>query len=105
MSSWSNVSNTRVVVSRKVVVGSFLLRLGVLGVAVALWAIASVANAQTPAATAIAALAAGIAIAVLSWRRAWVLLSHEGEPDVDSSTIKARIARPVRSPSIAYIAR
>jgi hypothetical protein len=85
--------NTRIAVSRKVFVSSMLLRVGIAGVALAVWAAASVASAETSVATAIAALLAGVAIAVLSLRRAWSLL----EQDSDTEALAQRTAARKRS--------
>jgi hypothetical protein len=103
MAPWLNVPSARVAVSRKVVVSGFLLRLGISGVALAVWAAASVVSGQMSVPTAIAALMAGVAIAVLSLRKARSLLEQDSEPDAQASRPIARnsprAATPVASPA------
>ena len=76
MASPSNVSNTRVAVSRTVVISGLLLRVGISGVALAVWAAVAGTSADVSVPTAITALVAGVAIAILSLRRAWSLLAN-----------------------------
>ena len=82
MADWSNVSNARVVVSPKTVASGLLLRVGISGVAVAVWGAAMLVSATTSATTAIVALLAGIAVATLSLRKAWSMLQADGDGDV-----------------------
>lgn len=84
MASWSKMSNARVAVSRKVVVSGLLLRLAISGGALAVWAVATLASAQTSVSTGLAALVAGAAIAVLASRKAWRLLEQDGDPDAQT---------------------
>ena len=79
MPTWSKVSNPPVTVSRKVVASGFLLRLGISGVALVVWAAASLANPEVRVWTAIAALGAGVAIAILSFRKARSLLEQDSD--------------------------
>lgn len=104
MASPSNVSNARVAVSRTVVISSLLLRVGISGVALAVWAAVGVTSAEASVPTAIAALVAGVAIAVLSLRRAWSLLEQEGEPDAHSQRTATR-NRPRVATTIARATR
>ena len=79
MTEWSNVPTARVVVSPKVVASGLLLRVGISGAAVAVWGAAMLASAATSATTAIVALLGGIAVAILSLRKAWSMLELDGE--------------------------
>ena len=81
MAELSNVSNARVVVSPKVVASGLLLRVGISGVAVAVWGAVMLASAATSATAAIVALLAGIAVATLSLRKAWSMLEPDGAGD------------------------
>lgn len=99
MASPSNVSNARVAVSRAVVMSSLLLRVGISGAALAVWAAASVARAEASVPTAIAALVAGVAIAVLSLRKAWSLLQQDGDPDAQTERPAARDRPRVATPA------
>lgn len=86
MATWSNGSNARVAVSRKVVVSSLLLRVGISGVALAVWGAVVLARATTPATTAVAALLAGVAIAALALRKAWSMLRQDDEAGAPGAT-------------------
>ena len=98
MVTWSNGSNARDAVSRKVVVSSLLLRVGISGVALAVWAAVMLFSAATSATTAIAALVAGVAIAALALRKAWILL-QDGELDAPAASVSVRGARDLLLPS------
>jgi hypothetical protein len=104
MASSSNLSTARVAVSRTVVISSLLLRVGISGVALAVWAAVGVASAEVSVPTAIAALVAGVAIAVVSLRRAWTMLDKDGDSDVDAQPTVAR-NRPRVATAIARATR
>ena len=93
----SNVSNTRVAVSRDVFVSSILLRVGISGAALAVWAAVSAVSGETSMPPALAALVAGVAIAALSLRKAWSLLEQDGDPDARSPSEGLRNRRRVPS--------
>lgn len=78
MNTYSDVSVPRIPVSRQVVISGLLIRLGFTGALVAAAAIAAGASSQLTVPTALALLAAGVATAVLSFRKAYRLLLQEG---------------------------
>lgn len=78
MNTYSDVSIPRVPIPRQVVVSGLLIRLGFTGAAVAAAAIAAGASSQLAVPTALALLAAGVATALLSFRKAYRLLMREG---------------------------
>ena len=104
MAELSNVSNARVVVSPKVIASGLLLRVGISGVAVAVWGAAMLASAATSATTAIAALLGGIAVAALSLRKAWSMLELDGEGGAPVDR-KVERNRPPLGTTIAGAAR
>ena len=67
-----------------------LLRVGIAGVALAVWAAASVASPETSVATATVALLSGVAIAVLSLRRAWLLLEQDSDTEAPAQRTAPR---------------
>ena len=93
----SSVSSTRIVVSRNVFVSGILLRVGISGAALAVWAAGSAVSGETSIPSAIAALAAGVAIAVLSLRKARSLLEKEDDHDARSPSNGLRNRRRVTS--------
>ena len=93
----SNASNIRVAISRNVFVSSILLRVGISGAALAVWAAVSAVSGETSFPTALTALVAGVAIAGLSLRKARSLLERDGDQDARSLSQGLRNRRRVAS--------
>lgn len=91
---------TRLTVSRTVWISSLLLRVGIAGAALAVWAAVSGVSAQTSVPIALLATAAGAAIAALSLRSAWRMLATD-TADATPTTAPQR----ARTPAIPSLAR
>ena len=91
---------TGLTVSRTVWISSLLLRVGITGAALAVWAVVSGVNAQTYVPVALFAAAAGVAIAVLSLRKAWRMLAADA---ADAAPMTAQ--QRSRAPAIPSLAR